>query len=122
MSNLKPTSNIPITLTPTLSNNPTNIVHCKAQITEACEYRGGYIEFDRPIRKNTRYCYDCAYEIKRQKSAKWKSNKRKEIGWKAYQETYSPYPTKADKQKYHRDYVRKWRTRKKLESDTQLIS
>lgn len=124
MSNLKSTSK-PTTLTSFLSSNLINTIttpYCQAQITEACHYRGGQIENDRSIRKNTRYCYDCARKIKNQQSAKWKHNKRKEIGWLAYQEAYSPYPTKLDKQKYHREYVRLWRNRKKLDTNNNPIT
>ncbi|MBI4852366.1 MAG: hypothetical protein HY819_11270 [Acidobacteria bacterium] len=122
MSNLKSTTKTTPTFSSTNLINTITTHYCQAQITEACHYRGGQIEIDRSIRKNTRYCYDCARKIKLKQSAEWKRNKRQEIGWQAYQEDYSPYPTKADKQKYHREYARQWRTRKKSDSNNELLN
>ena len=123
MSNPKTTGKTLTTSNFSSINLPNITLCCQAQMTKACQNRGGHIELDYLTHKNTCYCNDCARKIKQQQqSAEWKRNKRKEIGWKAYQEAYSPYPTKTDQQAYHREYMRQWRLRKKLELDSELLS
>lgn len=82
---------------------------CEARKSAACQLRGGRLEADRVIRRNTRYCRDCGPLVRLEQNAERKRNLRREIGWRRYQDQYSPFLTKADEKMGHREYMRAWR-------------
>jgi hypothetical protein len=63
--------------------------------------------------RNAKYCEFCSPLVRKQQSAEWKRNKRATVGWRAYKEEYYPYAEEEEEREYRRDYLKKWRARKR---------
>ena len=87
--------------------------YCEAQLCSDCLNNQGQILGDRALNPRARYCAACSLLIRRRQSARWKQLRRSAIGWRAYQQEYSPYADQEEKRIYHRHYIRRWRAARK---------
>ncbi len=81
--------------------------YCAARVTDACTERGGLLEGGRSER--ARYCRDCAKAV-RLKQSRLRKRQMRKADWRDYRR-YS-----FDQQgwrKFHREYMREWRKRRK---------
>ena len=97
---------------------------CQARMTEACRKRGFSFETGRVIRKNSRYCRDCGPLVKLAQNAERKRELRRQKGWRAYRDEYSPFLTEQERKAEHRMYMRAWRAWRGYceSSGTKLVS
>jgi hypothetical protein len=86
---------------------------CTAQLCSDCLGNGGRMDEKRCGNRNAKYCESCSQLIRKQQSAEWKRNKRARVGWRAYKEEYYPYADEQEEREYRRDYLKKWRARKR---------
>jgi hypothetical protein len=93
------------------SQTPRN--RCQARLTVSCRNGDGLIEPDRAKLKSALYCRPCARRLKLNRNAAYKQQKRSEVGWRAYQNSYVQCTSYEDPDTYrkhqHREYMRAYR-------------
>lgn len=98
------------------------VVHLRQpQPGQACQRCGQRLKAKRVVRRTVKYCGDCAAQVRREQSAQWKRDKRRELGSRSYREEYAPYTAEGQREKW-REQKRKQRERQRRQKlPTELI-
>lgn len=88
---------------------------CQAQLCADCRLNSGVITGVRADNPRVKYCKACSLLIRNRQSSKWKRARRSMIGWRAYQDEYSPYYSQDERRLYHRQYMRRWRVKRHVQ-------
>lgn len=78
-----------------------------------CSRCGCSLEAGRARRKTVRYCRACAPVVRREQSADWKQKFRLKFGWRKYRDEYSPFVDDEAERAHRREYMRRYRKRKR---------